>query len=114
MTVRVLEQARQPNCQQACYYLRGKQLLAKSAHNGRQFGKLLLNPSSNGSTRFLHGICDAGQRSTLLRNHQRLNQQLQCRQMMLLRILRAASKVRYLFLGAAGTAGVGVKLVNLS
>ena len=30
----------------------------------------------------------------------------------MLRVLRAATRLRYLFLGAAGTAGVGAKLVR--
>lgn len=78
-------------------------------------GKPLLNQNVHGSVRLLHGVSSGGQYSALLRNRQRLSvclNQQQRRQLMLLRILRAASKVRYIFLGAAGTAGVSAKLVS--
>ena len=109
VTSSVLRQARHSFREQR----RCKQLLYQSMRNG----KLLFNQNIHGDVRLLHGASSGGQFSSLLRNHQRLticlNQQ-QRRQLMLLRILRAASKVRYIFLGAAGTAGVSAKLVSLT
>lgn len=54
-------------------------------------------------------------------HHQRLSQRLQKQQhqqqrrtFMILRVIRAVAKVRYMLLGAAGTAGVSAKLVTSS
>ncbi|XP_057298181.1 dynamin-like 120 kDa protein, mitochondrial isoform X2 [Hydractinia symbiolongicarpus] len=46
----------------------------------------------------------------MLKHHQVLNNINQERHIVLLRVIRAVSKLRYIFLGAAGTAGVGAKL----
>ncbi|XP_066916981.1 dynamin-like GTPase OPA1, mitochondrial isoform X1 [Clytia hemisphaerica] len=53
-----------------------------------------------------------GHHQNLLKAHQRFSTPTyqQRRHLMILRILRAATKIRYIFLGAAGTAGVGAKL----
>ena len=48
---------------------------------------------------------------SILQNHQRLQYQ-QSRHFMIIRVIRAVSKLRYILLGAAGTAGVGAKLVS--
>lgn len=109
MTVSVIKQARY-SCRE---HPRCKQLLQQSVCNS----KPLFIKSIHGTVRLLHGINTGGQSSSLLRNHKRLSiclNRQQHRKLMLLRILRAASKVRYIFLGAAGTAGVGAKLVSLT
>lgn len=49
----------------------------------------------------------------MLKHHQILNNMNQERHIVLLRVIRAVSKLRYIFLGAAGTAGVGAKLVSI-
>ena len=59
-----------------------------------------------------HGLY-LGRNRTLLKHHQLLNKNTQ-RNFMILRVIRAVSKLRYIVLGAAGTAGVSAKLVSIS
>ena len=59
-----------------------------------------------------HGLY-LGKNRTLLKHHQLLNKNTQ-RNFMILRVIRAVSKLRYIVLGAAGTAGVSAKLVSIS
>ena len=58
-----------------------------------------------------HGLY-LGKNRTLLKHHQLLNKYTQ-RNFMILRVIRAVSKLRYIVLGAAGTAGVSAKLVSI-
>ena len=59
-----------------------------------------------------HGLY-LGKNRTLLKHHELLNKNTQ-RNFMILRVIRAVSKLRYIVLGAAGTAGVSAKLVSIS
>ena len=116
VTIRVFEKAKQPCCQRAHHYWKSKQLLPVLSRQNKCL-KGINHDFSYRSIRFLHGFCGGQNASSFLRNHQRLNfhfvqQHQQRRHIMLLRILRAATKVRYIFMGAAGTAGVGAKLVS--
>ena len=58
-----------------------------------------------------HGLY-LGKNRTLLKHHQLLNKYTQ-RNFMILRVIRAVSKLRYIVVGAAGTAGVSAKLVSI-